>query len=82
MQVPQGATPRMMTVHLLGELTRSLKPGNAVSISGIFLPTPYTGFRAMRAGLLTSTYLQVSSRTSAIGLACQVLLTFYFGGCS
>ena len=51
----------MMTVHLLGELTRSLKPGNAVSVAGIFLPQPYTGFKAMRAGLLTSTYLQVRS---------------------
>lgn len=51
----------MMTVHLLGELTRSLKPGNAVSVAGIFLPQPYTGFKAMRAGLLTSTYLQVCS---------------------
>ena len=58
-QVPQGATPRMMTVHLQGSLTRSLKPGNAVTIAGIFLPLPYTGFKAMRAGLLTNTYLLV-----------------------
>ena len=58
----------MMTVHLLGELTRSLKPGNAVSIAGIFLPQPYTGFKAMRAGLLTSTYLQVCSLTATLSV--------------
>lgn len=30
-----------------------------MTITGIFLPEPYTGYRAMRAGLLTSTYLHV-----------------------
>lgn len=57
-EVPQGATPRSLTVHLRGELTRQLKPGAAVTVAGVFLPEPYTGFRAMRAGLLTSTYLE------------------------
>lgn len=56
--MPQGATPRSLTVHLRGELTRQLKPGAAVTVAGVFLPEPYTGFRAMRAGLLTSTYLE------------------------
>ena len=44
-------------MHLRGSLTRSCKPGDAVSIAGVFLPEPYTGYRAIRAGLLTSTYL-------------------------
>ena len=57
-QVPQGATPRNLTVHLRGALTRSAKPGDAVTVAGVFLPEPFTGFRAMRAGLLTSVYLQ------------------------
>ena len=56
-QVPQGTTPRSIIVHLRGALTRTCKPGDAVSISGVFLPEPYTGFKAIRAGLLTSTYL-------------------------
>ena len=56
-QVPQGTTPRTIVVHLRGALTRTCKPGDAVSISGVFLPEPYTGYRAMKAGLLTSTYL-------------------------
>lgn len=57
-QVPIGHIPRSLTVHLYGAITRSVNPGDIVDISGIFLPTPYTGFRAMRAGLLTDTYLE------------------------
>jgi DNA replication licensing factor MCM7 len=34
-----------------------------VTLSGIFLPQPLTGFRAMRAGLLTTTYLEAMSIT-------------------
>ncbi|GMK55623.1 hypothetical protein CspeluHIS016_0206790 [Cutaneotrichosporon spelunceum] len=57
-QVPVGHIPRSMTVHLYGALTRKINPGDIVNISGIFLPTPYTGFRAMRAGLLQDTFLE------------------------
>ena len=60
-QVPQGATPRTLKVHLSGDLTRSVKPGDAVTISGIFLPEPFTGFRAMRAGLVTNTFLEAQA---------------------
>ena len=60
-QVPQGATPRTIKVHLAGELTRSMKPGDAVTVSGIFLPEPFTGFRAMKAGLVTSTFLEAQA---------------------
>jgi DNA replication licensing factor MCM7 len=47
-----------MTVHVSGNLTRLLNPGDVVHIGGIFLPIPYTGFQAIRAGLLTDTYLE------------------------
>ncbi|EED21682.1 DNA replication licensing factor Mcm7, putative [Talaromyces stipitatus ATCC 10500] len=57
-QVPVGHIPRTLTVHCNGSLTRQLNPGDVVDIAGIFLPTPYTGFRAIRAGLLTDTYLE------------------------
>ena len=50
-------------VHFRGALTRSCKPGDAVSISGVFLPEPYHGFRAIKAGLLTSTYLDAMGVT-------------------
>ena len=57
-QVPVGHIPRMMTIHCHGTLTRQINPGDIVDVAGIFLPTPYTGFKAIRAGLLTDTYLE------------------------
>ncbi|KAK9467821.1 MCM2/3/5 family-domain-containing protein [Lipomyces arxii] len=57
-QVPVGHIPRSLTVHFTGTMVRSVSPGDAVDIAGIFIPTPYSGFKALRAGLLTDTYLQ------------------------
>ena len=48
-----------MTVHVNGPLTRQMNPGDVIHLGGIFLPVPYTGFQAIRAGLLTDTYLEV-----------------------
>lgn len=58
-EVPEGATPRTISVHLRGDICRSMKPGDEVIVSGIFLPEPSSGFKAMRAGLLTTTHLEV-----------------------
>lgn len=57
-QVPVGHIPRSLTIHVNGDLVRSMNPGDIVDVSGIFLPSPYTGFRALKAGLLTETYLE------------------------
>lgn len=57
-QVPVGHIPRTLTIHSNGDLVRSMNPGDVVDISGIFMPSPYTGFRALKAGLLTETYLE------------------------
>ena len=57
-QVPVGHIPRTLTIHCNGTLTRTINPGDIVDVAGIFLPTPYTGFKAIRAGLLTDTYLE------------------------
>ena len=57
-QVPVGHIPRQLTIYCHGSLTRQINPGDVVDIAGIFLPTPYTGFKAIRAGLLTDTYLE------------------------
>ncbi|KAK4687318.1 DNA replication licensing factor MCM7, partial [Tremellales sp. Uapishka_1] len=57
-QVPVGHIPRSMTIHLYGTLTRSVNPGDVIHVGGIFLPTPYTGFKAIRAGLLQDTFLE------------------------
>ncbi|KAL7629108.1 DNA replication licensing factor MCM7 [Parahypoxylon ruwenzoriense] len=57
-QVPIGQIPRTLTIMCYGSAVRQVNPGDVVDISGIFLPTPYTGFKAMRAGLLTDTYIE------------------------
>ncbi|KAJ1925391.1 DNA replication licensing factor MCM7 [Tieghemiomyces parasiticus] len=57
-QVPIGDIPRTMSIHLFEELTRQVNPGDMIHVSGVFLPMPYTGFRAMRAGLLSDTYIE------------------------
>ena len=57
-QVPVGHIPRQLTIHCHGALARQVNPGDVVDVAGIFLPTPYTGFKAIRAGLLTDTYLE------------------------
>ena len=57
-EVPVGNIPRTMTLHLKGDLCRSIRPGDAVAVAGVFLPVPYTGYRAMRAGLIANTYLE------------------------
>ncbi|KAJ5666979.1 DNA replication licensing factor MCM7 [Penicillium macrosclerotiorum] len=62
-QVPVGHIPRTLTINCHGALTRQLNPGDVVDVAGIFLPTPYTGFRAIRAGLLTDTYLEAQHIT-------------------
>ena len=57
-QVPVGHIPRQLTIHCHGSLVRQINPGDVIDIAGIFLPMPYTGFKALRAGLLTDTYLE------------------------
>lgn len=62
-QVPIGQIPRSLTIFCYGSLVRRVNPGDVVDISGIFLPTPYTGFKALKAGLLTDTYLEAQHIT-------------------
>ncbi|SCU95047.1 LANO_0E09098g1_1 [Lachancea nothofagi CBS 11611] len=57
-QVPIGHIPRSLTIHINGALVRSLSPGDVVDVTGIYMPAPYTGFKALKAGLLTETYLE------------------------
>ncbi|KAH8657561.1 MCM2/3/5 family-domain-containing protein [Tricladium varicosporioides] len=57
-QVPVGHIPRMLTILCHGALVRRINPGDLVDVAGIFLPTPYTGFKAIKAGLLTDTFLE------------------------
>lgn len=45
-----GHIPRTMVVHLFEGLARQVTAGNIITVTGIYLPVPYTGFKAMRAG--------------------------------
>jgi DNA replication licensing factor MCM7 len=47
-----------MTVYLTEDQTRSVSPGETIVVSGAILPVPFTGFKALRAGLITDTYLE------------------------
>jgi DNA replication licensing factor MCM7 len=62
-EVPMGHIPRTIRVHLRGSLTRSCMPGDMATVAGIFLPTPFTGYKALRAGLIADTYLEAQSLT-------------------
>lgn len=62
-QVPIGSIPRTINVKLHGENTRTCTSGDVVKISGIFLPMPFTGFRAMKSGYLADTFLEASNVT-------------------
>jgi DNA replication licensing factor MCM7 len=63
-QVPIGHVPRSMSVYCRGELTRVTSPGDIVTIDGIFLPRRLggdTGFAAMKAGLISTTFLEAQN---------------------
>jgi len=62
-QVPMGHIPRSMSVHCQGELTRQACPGDVVTVDGIFLPqrVAESGFLAMKAGLISTTFLEAQN---------------------
>jgi DNA replication licensing factor MCM7 len=47
-----------MTVYLTDDQTRMVNPGETVIISGCILPIPFTGYKALKAGLITDTFLE------------------------
>lgn len=61
-QVPMGHVPRSLTVYCRGEWTRQVTAGDVVTMDGIFLPQKVGhGFRALKAGLIATTYLEVQN---------------------
>lgn len=56
-QVPIGHVPRAMKVLARGEVTRQCTPGDIVTITGIYMPSPFFGYKAMRTGLTHDTFL-------------------------
>ena len=57
-EVPEGTTPRSLRFTVTGELTRTVKPGNHVVISGICIAQPYAAASNARPGLLTSAFVE------------------------
>lgn len=43
--------------------TKKCGPGDIVTITGVYMPAPYTGFAAMRAGLAHDTFLEAYNIT-------------------
>eukprot|EP01133_Synstelium_polycarpum_P015042 gene15042-17794_t len=62
-QVPIGHTPRTIKVFVRGELTRRASPGDIITLHGVFLPTPYSGHKAISVGLLADTYIEAMGIT-------------------
>ncbi len=56
-QVPVGCVPTTMAVWGEGAMTRQVSPGDIVTIGGIFLPQRQPGFKGLKAGLLSDTYI-------------------------
>lgn len=44
------------TVHDAACLSRAI--GDLITVAGVFLPIRYQGFRALKAGLITDTFLE------------------------
>ena len=57
-EVPEGTTPRSLRFTLCGNLTRRVKPGDLVEISGICIAQPYSGAANACPGLLTSAFVE------------------------
>ena len=56
--MPIGHVPRAMKVYAKGINTRKCSPGDIVTITGVYMPQPYFGYQAMKAGLSHETFLE------------------------
>lgn len=54
--MPIGHVPRTLKIRAQGENTRKCTPGDNVTVTGVFMPQPFFGFRA--PGLTQDTYLE------------------------
>ncbi|KAG0439223.1 DNA replication licensing factor mcm7 [Dictyocoela muelleri] len=55
--VPKGCVPRTLSVECYGPNVESCRPGDIITISGVFLPRPYHGMMRLKAGLIHDTYI-------------------------
>lgn len=57
--MPIGHVPRTMNIVAKGVNARKCGPGDIITVTGVYMPSPFHGFQAMRTGMLThDTYLE------------------------
>ena len=56
--MPIGHVPRTMAVIARGPVTRQCSPGDIVHVTGVFMPSPFHGFKARAAGLTHDTHIE------------------------
>jgi DNA replication licensing factor MCM7 len=57
-QVPIGHVPRTIKIIAKGVNTKKCSPGDIVTITGVYMPAPFFGYKAMRAGLSHDTFVE------------------------
>jgi len=56
--VPVGGVPKCIDVCLQGDLTRSVLPGDAISLAGVYTPYNQPYYRVMTKGTVQDMYIQ------------------------
>lgn len=64
--VPQGGIPRSLTIEAYGPDTEQVKPGEEISLYGVFMPKMFYGYKKLKAGLLNDTYLMATCIESKV----------------
>lgn len=55
--MPIGHVPRTIKILAKGTNTRKCGPGDIISVTGVYMPAPFVGFKAVRAGLTHDTFI-------------------------
>merc|ERR1719420_770153 len=55
--VPTGGVPRSLNVVLGGDLTRSVLPGDAITLTGVYVPVQMPWFQARKKGTMQDMYI-------------------------
>jgi len=55
--VPIGHVPRQIEIIAKGHCTRTCSPGDIVQVTGVYMPSSYTGWQALKSGLMQKTYI-------------------------
>lgn len=59
--VPTGGVPRSINVCLAGDLTRSVMPGEAITLTGVYTPLQLPWFQQRNSGTMQEMYIDAHS---------------------